>query len=82
MSLNASQLDANGVPVLVPGERLFSQTRGVKMDYESGSGYPGEGHCYYANSGVLFLTSVRVVYVPVPPTPFLQNLTVPLELLS
>jgi hypothetical protein len=83
MALNAAEIVVpdTGLPTLTlsPGERLFHQSQGVRMDYESGSGYPGEGHSYFSDRGLLFLTNARVVYVPTPPTPFLQSLSAPLE---
>ena len=79
MSLNGADLNAQNVPVWVQGEKLFYSQSGVQLDYESGSGYPGEGHNYYAATGILYLSNIRVVYVPNPIPQFFQNFNIPLE---
>ena len=79
MSLNGAQLTPSKTPILVQGEKLFLTQSGVRMDYESGEGYPGQGNNYFIQSGTLFLTNIRVVYVHHGDNMFLGNLNVPLE---
>jgi hypothetical protein len=77
MSLNAAVLDTDNKPCLVEGERLFFVQDNVELQYESGTGYPGQGHNYHVQGGVLYLTNVRVVYVPIG-FKFLKSLNIPL----
>jgi hypothetical protein len=79
MSLNGAQLDRDRRPILIQGEKLFLTQSGVRMDYESGEGYPGQGNNYFIQDGTLFLTNIRVIYVPKEGSLFLENLNVPLE---
>ncbi|TPX63983.1 hypothetical protein SpCBS45565_g06225 [Spizellomyces sp. 'palustris'] len=78
MSLNGAQLDAENKPILVSGEKIFLNQDGVRLEYESGNGYPGQGNNFYSQKGTLFLTNRRVIYVARPHMDFFRNLNVPL----
>ncbi len=91
MSLNGAELLISGSsgetpsPVLVQGEKLFIEQVGVSMDYSSGNGYPGQGNSYFIQTGSMFLTNIRVIYIAkpvqnIPPTVFsFTNLNMPLH---
>lgn len=78
MSLNGAVLNSEEKPILVQGEKLFLVQDKVELQYESGSGYPGEGHNYYCQNGILYLSNIRIIYVPIG-YKFFKNLNIPLE---
>ena len=49
-------------PALGEGEFVLCAHTGVRMELESGSGFPADGGCYYG-SGILYLTNFRLVHV-------------------
>ena len=79
MSVNLASLHSDSTPILVQGEKIFQKQDGVKMEYETGSGYPGEGHNYFCESGILYLTNFRILYITDPALPFLKSMNIPLE---
>ncbi|KAJ1332609.1 hypothetical protein BSLG_008238 [Batrachochytrium salamandrivorans] len=50
----------------------------VRLECESGDGYPGSTGSLYSKQGCLYLTNMRAVYIPSPPIPGLSSLTIPL----
>jgi hypothetical protein len=80
MSLNSANLTQQQQLELVPEEKCFQTYQQVRLEYESGTGYPGEGHNYFSNSGTVYLTNKRIVYSVLDATPdaFFKNLTIPL----
>ncbi len=77
MSLNGAVLDEDNKPNLAQGEKLFFVQDDVDLEYESGTGYPGQGHNYHCTKGCLYLSNIRVIYVPVG-YQFFKNLNIPL----
>lgn len=78
MSINTAVLTADFTLSLFRGEKLFSTNQGVKMSLECGGGYPGIGGSFSCQSGVLFLTNLRVVYVTKPALERLKSIDIPL----
>lgn len=54
---------------------------GIRFSIESGSGYPGQGGCFYS-CGKLYLTNVRLIIVPDVPSAFLTGFTLPFTLMK
>ncbi|KAL7748121.1 hypothetical protein RI367_006477 [Sorochytrium milnesiophthora] len=80
MALNWAIFESDGVsPLALPGEKIYSTFKGIRLEYESGNGFPGAGGNYYVKVGVLHLTSHRLVYVAVPPQSYFTSLSVPLK---
>ncbi|KAI9182940.1 hypothetical protein H9P43_003856 [Blastocladiella emersonii ATCC 22665] len=46
----------------LPNEKVFTTFEDVRLEYESGNGYPGSGASYFIKRGHLLLTSHRIVY--------------------
>ncbi|KAH6562298.1 hypothetical protein BASA60_011166 [Batrachochytrium salamandrivorans] len=79
MSLNATALDpVTSLPVWNTGEKVFITQDNVRLECESGDGYPGSTGSLYSKQGCLYLTNMRAVYIPSPPIPGLSSLTIPL----
>ena len=81
MALNGAILSL-GAPVLVTHEKLFYEQDNVDLEYESGQGYPGQGHHYFCQAGKLYLTNIRIVYVAHGDYTFFKNMNIPLMNLS
>ncbi|KAI8813144.1 hypothetical protein BJ742DRAFT_660842, partial [Cladochytrium replicatum] len=81
MSINGAMLNADGSPILISGEKLFYSTTGVRLELESGSGYPGSSNNLSLNfkTGSIVVTNLRIIYVPLAPMPSFKNLNIPLE---
>ncbi|KAI9091842.1 hypothetical protein DFS34DRAFT_653300 [Phlyctochytrium arcticum] len=79
MALNGAQLDQDGSPIFITGEKAFLNQSGVALEYESGNGYPGSGQNFYVQKGTLYLTNRRVIYIANIKLDFFKNMNVPLE---
>jgi hypothetical protein len=92
MALNGAILTADSTVSLVPGEKVFCTTKGVKMLLETGGyvevlrlnvrGYPGLGGVHYSPKGTVVLTNFRIVYIVIPPMVDLKNVEFPLSYLQ
>uniref|UniRef100_A0AAV1UTB1 Uncharacterized protein n=1 Tax=Peronospora matthiolae TaxID=2874970 RepID=A0AAV1UTB1_9STRA len=65
MSMNVElHDDAAGSPALVsPSEHFFFQIQHVTLKVESGTGYPGQGGCFYGGRGRCYVSQYRLVFV-------------------
>ncbi|KAJ3386774.1 hypothetical protein HDU92_002315 [Lobulomyces angularis] len=79
MSIDSIALDTSEQPILNRGEKIFNYQGGVWLEFESGSGYPGQGQNYYTKGGTVYQTNLRVIYLPVPSLPYLKSFTVPIQ---
>ncbi|KAJ3370603.1 hypothetical protein GGF31_003916 [Allomyces arbusculus] len=64
MALNWTVLAPDGAgPLPLPDEKIFSSYEPVRLEFESGNGYPGAGGTsILVKRGKLFVTSHRLVY--------------------
>ncbi|TPX35781.1 hypothetical protein SmJEL517_g01916 [Synchytrium microbalum] len=81
MSINGATLQAdNKTPVLIQAEKLFYSQDGIRFEFEGASGgYPGNLASYSSKTGSLYLTNLRMIYVPTPLLETLKTFNVPLE---
>nr|KAJ3420017.1 hypothetical protein HK105_006220 [Polyrhizophydium stewartii] len=77
-AINSTALTPGGTLALNTDEKTFVVQGGVRLEVESGSGYPGDANNVYAQSGELVLTNMRVVYIARPALPYLTTFAVPL----
>ncbi|KAI9220813.1 hypothetical protein BC828DRAFT_382580 [Blastocladiella britannica] len=65
MALNWTVLTPDGSqPLALPGERMYATFESVRLEFDSGGGYPGAGgRSFLVKRGTVYLTSARVEYV-------------------
>jgi len=69
MALNTT-LDRSSAPIPRIGEIFIYSQDCIHFQVESGPGYPGLGGNYYSN-GTIFLSNLRIVFVPSRPQPII-----------
>ncbi|KAJ8331026.1 hypothetical protein O5D80_001035 [Batrachochytrium dendrobatidis] len=80
MSLNGIAVNpVTSLPVWNTGESVFFTKYNVRLEFESSDGYPGSSGNLFSQNGYLYLTNMRVVYMPSPPIPGTIALTIPLK---
>ena len=77
MSWNKIRIDEKGAPVLVENETQFCMETNVSFEYENGGGFPGSGESL-AGTGILVLTTLRLIFVQRAPTISFSSFSCPL----
>ncbi|KAI9026835.1 hypothetical protein DFJ74DRAFT_604334 [Hyaloraphidium curvatum] len=80
MALNAAALLPEGAsPQLVPGEKPFLAQKGVALELKAhGTGPVANTGSYFFETGTLFLTSLRVIYLPTKPLEYTRSFSAPI----
>ncbi|KAJ9613889.1 hypothetical protein H2200_002025 [Cladophialophora chaetospira] len=80
MSVNWVMLDGKGSFVLLPAEKIIHKTTPrVSLAITTPTTYPGNSPlAIHANSGTVYLTNQRIVYLPEKPTAELKSFSAPL----
>ena len=77
MSWNRTGSDDNNMPLLAEHESIFSTEQNVSIEYENGGGFPGSGETL-AGNGTLYLTPIRIIFLPKTPTRSFSSFSCPL----
>lgn len=73
----ANSMLFNGeTPCLVAGESFFCVDDKVSFECLSGSGYPGSAGSYFG-AGKLWVTNLRLIFVPSRPSPAFHSFCIP-----
>jgi len=71
----------NGDPVPAVGETFVSCDEDIKIEVESGNGFPGNGGCYFGE-GKLYVTDRRLLFIRAGPNTQFNSFSIPFALLQ
>jgi len=71
----------NGDPVPAVGETFVSCDGDIKIEVESGNGFPGNGGCYFGE-GKLYVTDRRLLFIRAGPNTQFSSFSIPFALLQ
>jgi len=71
----------NGDPVPAVGETFVSCDEDIKIEVESGNGFPGNGGCYFGD-GKLYVTDRRLLFIRAGPNTQFNSFSIPFALLQ
>lgn len=70
-----------GNPIPAVGETFLSCDEDIKIEVESGNGFPGRGGCYYG-TGKLYVSDRRLLFIRAGPNPQFNSFSIPYCLLK
>lgn len=84
MSINSAVLDDQERPLPLNSlEKFLLETDDIlEFSYICGNGYPGSTLGYASQSGKLFISDLRVVFLAVPELPLFKSFTCPFNKIS